>query len=86
MQTHIHSILHRPNWGLLMANLIFFYFEASIPLKLDTEKEKVLNQGQVYTSFLCAMHAKQIRCQSTRGPAALFVAPPVEFEVPHLKG
>ena len=40
----------------------------------------------VYTPFLCAMCAKQNRCRSNRGPAALFVAPLVEFIVPHLKG
>ena len=40
----------------------------------------------VYTPFHSAMHPKQNRCRSTPGPAALFVAPPVEFNVPHLKG
>ena len=30
--------------------------------------------------------ARQNRCGSTRGPAALFVAPLVEFTVPRLKG
>ena len=37
-----------------------------------------------FTPPFSAMHAKQNRCRSTRGPAALFVAPLVGFEVPHL--
>ena len=43
-------------------------------------------RASVYTPFHSAMHAKQNRCWSTQGPAALFVAPLVKFNVPHLKG
>ena len=32
MQTHIHSILHGPNLGLLMANLIFKGVYTEAPL------------------------------------------------------
>ena len=53
---------------------------------LDDPKLFRRRKLKVYTPFLCTIDAIQDRCQSTRGLAALFVAPLVEFEVPHLKG
>ena len=52
MQTHIHSILHRPNLGLLMANLIWILIWAKIARQKHTiapsYEQKTAKIGEIH--------------------------------------